>query len=170
MVVPAAPICPPLQAHVFSVQTYVPSWLDESRVWIIPPSIDPFSPKNEEHRRGTPSCGHFAVSGSCPRSGARPPAPFTRRDGTRGLRRAPGLDRVVDGSPLDPEAPLVVQVSRWDRLKDMTGVMEGFAASRGRTTDAQLALVGPSSNAGVRRPGGDRSVRANACRPGVVSL
>ena len=36
-------------------------------------------------------------------------------------------------------------MSRWDRLKDMTGVMEGFAASlAGRGT--QLALVGPSSN------------------------
>jgi len=34
---------------------------------------------------------------------------------------------VADGPPLDPETPVVIQVSRWDRLKDMQGVMEGFA-------------------------------------------
>ena len=39
---------------------------------------------------------------------------------------------------------LVVQVSRWDRLKDMAGVLEGFVtmAADGRV-DAHLMLVGP---------------------------
>jgi trehalose synthase len=39
-------------------------------------------------------------------------------------------------------------VSRWDRLKDMAGVMDGFAAGLDRMGDAHLALVGPST-AGV---------------------
>ena len=35
-------------AYVFSVASYVPTWVEDSRAWIIPPSIDPFSPKNQE--------------------------------------------------------------------------------------------------------------------------
>jgi len=42
------------------------------------------------------------------------------------------------------EARLVVQVSRWDRLKDMAGVMAGFARlTEGRFVDVHLLLVGP---------------------------
>jgi len=37
-----------------------------------------------------------------------------------------------------------VQVSRWDRLKDMHGVMTGFASAVVGRVDAQLLLVGPS--------------------------
>jgi trehalose synthase len=37
-----------------------------------------------------------------------------------------------------------VQVSRWDRLKDMAGVMEGFARLSPRRADAHLMLVGPA--------------------------
>ena len=38
----------------------------------------------------------------------------------------------------------MVQVSRWDRLKDMVGVLEGFVLSVAGRVDAHLALVGPS--------------------------
>ncbi|WP_431875911.1 glycosyltransferase [Amycolatopsis sacchari] len=41
-------------------------------------------------------------------------------------------------------APLVVQVSRWDRLKDMHGVLEAFADF---VPEAHLALVGPDPSA-----------------------
>ena len=44
----------------------------------------------------------------------------------------------------EPLGNLVVQVSRWDRLKDMQGVMAGFAAGVVGRVDAQLLLVGPS--------------------------
>lgn len=47
-----------------------------------------------------------------------------------------------DGS-LAPDAPFVVQVSRWDRLKDMPGVMRGFVDHLVTYTDAVLGLVGP---------------------------
>jgi hypothetical protein len=33
---------------VFSRRAYVPAWLPDENVWIIPPSIDPFSTKNQE--------------------------------------------------------------------------------------------------------------------------
>jgi trehalose synthase len=38
----------------------------------------------------------------------------------------------------------VIQVSRWDHLKDMAGVMAGFAARVASGGGAQLALVGPA--------------------------
>ena len=43
------------------------------------------------------------------------------------------------------ETPLVVQVSRWDRLKDHIGVLAGFARLDGAdATGARLVLAGPS--------------------------
>jgi len=70
------------------------------------------------------------------------PASFTRRDGSTGHIVRPAS--VVADGPLDLDSPLVVQVSRWDRLKDMAGVMAGFAGRVVGASDAQLALVGPS--------------------------
>ena len=131
------------EAHIFSVREYVPSWIDESTVWVIPPSIDPFSPKNQDM---TPeNVGHVLRRiGLLPGDRSDPPGAFTRRDGTPGLveRRASILS---DSSwPLDADVPLVAQVSRWDRLKDMIGVMRGFASQVAGRVDAHLALIGPA--------------------------
>jgi trehalose synthase len=57
------------------------------------------------------------------------------------------IRRVVHecGLPGGGAVPLVVQVSRWDRLKDMRGVMVGFASQVvDAVPDAHLALVGPA--------------------------
>ena len=50
----------------------------------------------------------------------------------------------MDGPP-SWETPLVVQVSRWDQLKDPVGVLHGFAylMGDGRSVDADLVLAGP---------------------------
>jgi trehalose synthase len=50
----------------------------------------------------------------------------------------------VDGPP-PFEAPLVLQVSRWDPLKDPLGVMEAFThvSLKGRRVEPHLMLVGP---------------------------
>jgi trehalose synthase len=50
---------------------------------------------------------------------------------------------IHEGPAANPKTPLVVQVSRWDRIKDMGGVLEGFARYVG-VTDVRLALVGPA--------------------------
>jgi trehalose synthase len=42
-----------------------------------------------------------------------------------------------------PADPVVVQVSRWDRLKDMAGVMRGFAEHVAPGGDGYLILAGP---------------------------
>src|SRR5260370_41746834 len=41
------PYLVPAQAFVFSRPQYVPSWIPDDSVSIIPPSIDPFAPKNQ---------------------------------------------------------------------------------------------------------------------------
>ena len=128
-------------AWVFTRHAFVPSWLPQDRVAVIPPSIDPFSPKNEDLppeqvQRVLVGIGLIAGDDSEPRG------EFTRRDGSVGrvVRRA---SIVPDGEPLDPAATLVAQVSRWDRLKDMAGVMGAFASKVVGRVDAHLALVGP---------------------------
>src|SRR5262249_45362160 len=42
-----APLLADAQAHVFTRPSYVPPIIPPSRAWIIPPSIDPFAPKNQ---------------------------------------------------------------------------------------------------------------------------
>ena len=44
----------------------------------------------------------------------------------------------------DPGASLVVQVSRWDPLKDPVGVLEAFASEVAPATDSHLLLAGPA--------------------------
>jgi len=133
------------KAYIFSVPAYVPSWMEDSMVWIIPPSIDPFSPKNEEiDRIGV--LGTLRRIGLLAGSDGDTPTAFTRRDGTKGLIGRKASIVSVEEAPLASGVPLVAQVSRWDRLKDMTGVMKGFAAGVAGRIDAVLALVGPSSD------------------------
>ncbi len=125
---------------VFTRRDYVPAWIPMERVSIIPPSIDPFSPKNQDLSadEGMRILATMGVFGGA----ATTAAAFTRRDGSAGSvsRHA----SVWADAPLDPDVPLVVQVSRWDRLKDMAGVMAGFAARVPVASNAQLALVGPA--------------------------
>jgi trehalose synthase len=136
------PFIDPADAVVFSRSAYVPPEVPESKVTVIPPSIDPFSPKNQEL---SADCRHAILRriGFLAPEGDEPGATFTRRDGTEG-EVVHVASMVSEGPPLDPWVPLVVQVSRWDRLKDMQGVMGGFAARIVGRVHADLALVGPS--------------------------
>jgi trehalose synthase len=107
-------------AYVFSRREHVWPNLDPERVWIVPPSIDPFSPKNR------------ALSPEEIRS------IFGR------------LDEQANqvGGVIPPGAPLVAQVSRWDHLKDPGGVIRGFVDHvLPRHPEAHLALVGPAVTA-----------------------
>src|SRR6185295_16291290 len=103
----------------FSRDAFVWPGLDRARVRLIPPSIDAFSAKNQEL---SPATWRSILRAAGVEPGEPSlPAVFARRDGTPGR-----VDREVDrsGSPLLPEqAPALVQVSRWDRLKDPVGVL-----------------------------------------------
>jgi trehalose synthase len=130
------------EAVVFSRAAYIPPQVPEAKVAIIPPSIDPFSPKNQD--LDADSRQHILRRiGLLAAGDDEPPATFTRRDGTGGhVSRSASI--ISEAAPLDPSLPLVVQVSRWDRLKDMPGVMRGFAIGIAQGIRAHLALVGPS--------------------------
>jgi trehalose synthase len=126
-------------AYVFSRQAYVWEGLDSERIWIVAPSIDAFSPKNQElDEKAVASI--LARIGLADRAGADGAA-FVRVDGSPGrVDRAAELDQdgVIPG-----RAPLVTQVSRWDRLKDPVGVVRGFASALA-DSDAHLLLAGPA--------------------------
>jgi trehalose synthase len=133
------------EACIFSRRQYVPQWMDASRVHIIPPSIDPFSPKNQE-MSDINVLRSLRRIGLLQHRGKSPPGTFVRSDGRPGLiERTATIIR--DGPPLRPRDRLVIQVSRWDRLKDMKGVMDGFAHAIPGHVDAHLALVGPQMDA-----------------------
>ena len=134
-----------IPAFVFSKRSYAPPWCDPERVVVIPPSIDAFSAKNQELDANTVRSilVHTGlIEGPMPEDAS---CRFTRIDGTSSrverhadvvrLGRAPGYD-----------VPLVVQVSRWDPLKDMMGVMLGFERMIERVPDerAELVLAGPN--------------------------
>jgi trehalose synthase len=51
------------------------------------------------------------------------------------------IDEVVQGYGIDPERPLITQISRFDRLKDPIGVIEAYRIVKKRY-DIQLVLAG----------------------------
>ena len=129
------------EAFVFSRREYVPSWIPTGKAWIIPPSIDPFSPKNQQLSADTVRAILVKLGVL---DGAAPtvPASFVRRDGDVGVVTRPAVV-IGEGRP-GPGDPVLVQVSRWDRLKDMAGVMRGFAEYVLPIGDGYLMLVGPA--------------------------
>jgi trehalose synthase len=129
-------------AYVFSRRQYLWEGLDAERVWVVPPSVDPFSPKNQDLEPAIVEAilGEIGLGAHAP---AAAPV-FTRGDGTPGRveRRA----EILQEAPLPKEAKLVAQVSRWDRLKDPLGVLECFSDHLDDPA-THLALIGPSAGA-----------------------
>ena len=77
---------------------------------------------------------------------------FTRSDGTPGR-----IERRVDmleEAPVDLGDGLVLQVSRWDRLKDPIGVLGAFVERVCDSSSAHLMLAGPSTEAVADDPEG----------------
>jgi trehalose synthase len=144
------PYVQPADAYVFSRQAFEWEGLDRSKMTIIPPSIDAFSPKNQE-------LGEENVAGILRAAGIVPDAPrgaatYTRVDG-----KVAEIERqavYLDGGPPPPwRAPIVTQVSRWDRLKDPVGVIKGFAGHVA-SHDAHLVVAGPATEAVTDDPEG----------------
>jgi trehalose synthase len=127
-------------AYVFSRAEYVPRWLPAGAVRIIPPSIDPFSAKNQELDTATVHA-ILATMGVLD-GGPREPGRFVRRDGSAGRVTRPAAV-VADQLP-DAGEGIVLQVSRWDRLKDMAGVMRGFVEHVAPGGNGRLVLAGPA--------------------------
>jgi trehalose synthase len=128
-------------AYVFSRASFAWENLDRERIVVIPPSIDVFSPKNEDlDQRAVldilTACG--VLAGSREPGGGK----FERQDGTPGRvdRRA----ELFEDRPLESGMPVVLQVSRWDALKDPLGVIRGFADHVPAGTNAHLVCAGPA--------------------------
>jgi trehalose synthase len=130
------PYAEPCDHALFSAAEYIPSFL-ANRAGILTPAIDPLSAKNRElspHK----VAGILKSAGLARSRHPVVPEPFT----TQATRLRP------DGSfaPLSEETdigipfrPIVMQVSRWDRLKGYEPLLEAFVRLK-RTIDAR----GPS--------------------------
>jgi trehalose synthase len=111
------PLVEAAHACIFSRAEFAPDWIDAQWLRIIPPSLDPFSPKNVD----------------------------LLPDEVETLVHREGL--VVEGGPLSEAPRAVLQVSRWDRLKDMAGVLDAFAEHLADLPpDVHLVLAGPETD------------------------
>lgn len=130
------PFVEPADATVFHTAGHVLDWAP--RPHVIPPSIDPCSPKNmrlsaKDTTAILSGIGVLAGGNGFP---VIVPVPI----GAPVVVWRPAVV-VRDGPPPPATTPMVVQVSRWDRLKDMAGVLEAFGAAG--DVDGYLTLAGP---------------------------
>ncbi|MBW2267383.1 MAG: glycosyltransferase [Deltaproteobacteria bacterium] len=168
-----APFLANVDCCVFSRAAYVPSSLATWPHRVIQPSIDPFSAKNRELEEAvihTLLVQSGIVEGPPP-DPAR--ADFLRADGSAG-RLEHQADVVRMGRAPAWDTPLVVQVSRWDPLKDPSGVMRGFAqlVNGHAPSNAELVLAGPNVSAVRDDPEGaetwESTIRAWRALPHTV--
>ena len=89
---------------IFTSADYVKDGLKGPRIFIVPPAIDPLSPKNVE----LPDSEYRAI-----------------------------LERFN----VDPDRPLVAQISRFDPWKDPLGVIEAYRQVKKRFPELQLVLI-----------------------------
>ena len=143
------PYVEPAEAYVFSRPQFAWDGLDADRIWVVPPSIDAFSAKNQE--LDAPTVRAILQVAGLAADGPKPAPTFAREDGTPGrVDRAAEVDQ--DAPPPDDQH-LICQVSRWDRLKDPAGVLEGFAEHLDRG-GSHLLLAGPEVAAVADDPEG----------------
>jgi trehalose synthase len=151
-------LCPHIvqaDGYVFSREAFAWEGLERDRIFVIPPSIDVFSPKNTDLDPDTVDAV-LRASAVLP-GGEREPATFEREDGTPGRVERPA--QLFEEQPLHRDDPVVLQVSRWDALKDPLGVIRGFADHMPADTGAHLVYAGPAVEAVADDPEGGRVLR-----------
>ena len=142
-------------AYVFSRRAFVWEGLDEAKIELIAPVIDAFSPKNQDLEPPTVAA-ILAVAG-LNQDGADALPAFTDEEGV--LMHVRRSAAVLEGRPLRPSHPVVLQVSRWDALKDPLGVIRGFVEHVAPHTDAHLVYAGPAVEAVADDPEGAAVLR-----------
>lgn len=125
---------------VFSRSEYRWQALPDERVAVISPGIDAFTPKNQPIDDETVA----AVLGQIGFTDPEPASP-PEFSAPGGMRKVLSKASIRQDCPLPADAPLVVQVSRWDRLKDHSGLLRLFVDDMADQR-AHLALVGPESS------------------------
>ena len=150
-----APYLEAAHAFVFTREAYVPSVCEGDRAEVIPPTIDPLSPKNQEIAPET-TRAILTHTGIIHGPGKPGPRRFLREDGSPGHVDRPA--EVLRSGPAPGwETPLVVQVSRWDPLKDPLGVMQGFTRYVNGEVPGrpELVLAGPQVSSVSDDPEGE---------------
>jgi trehalose synthase len=131
-------------AYVFSREAFVWDGLDPDKVEIIAPSIDAFTPKNQELEPAQVAA--ILVAAGIVDSDAAGDPTFERGDGSEA--RVENKAELYEDTRLTPDDPIVLQVSRWDHLKDPEGVIRGFAEhAEAHETGAHLIYAGPAVEA-----------------------
>jgi trehalose synthase len=129
-------------AFVFSRKDFAWEGLPEDKITVIPPSIDAFSPKNQD----LPADAVRAILAATGLAGGDASgAVYMRTDGSD-ARVESTANLFETGRPPD-DARLVVQVSRWDALKDPIGVIRGFAKHAAEMPGVHLVVAGPAVDA-----------------------
>jgi trehalose synthase len=131
-------------AWIFSRKQFVWEDLDADRAHIIAPTIDAFAPKNQA-LEPVAVAAILATAGIVDAPADDPPPEFERQDGSPG--QVTHQAQLIEDRPLAPGDRYVLQVSRWDRLKDPLGVIDGFAEHVAPHTDAHLVYAGPDVEA-----------------------
>ena len=142
-------------AYVFSREAFVWEGLEAARTELIAPVIDAFSPKNQDLDEDTVLAILHAAGLNDDGAVGKPV--FKREDGTPS--RVDRAAHLFEGRPLSANDPVVLQVSRWDRLKDPLGVIQGFVEHVAPTTDAHLVYAGPTVEAVADDPEGVEVLR-----------
>jgi trehalose synthase len=130
-------------AYVFSRPTYCWEGLDRGRMAVIAPCIDAFAPKNQPMAPPTVRAILQAAGILDARDGGHAAALFRHLDGSPG--RVLGRAEMIQDEPIPSEVPIVLQVSRWDPLKDPLGVVQGFIGHVPDRLGAHLVLAGPAT-------------------------
>jgi trehalose synthase len=126
-------------AATFTRNAYVWEGLDHVRTELIPPCIDALALKNVDLALEQRDAILAAAGVAAPALAGTPV--YRRDDGARA--RIEHTAALIEEAPVPAGAPLVVQVSRWDRLKDPRGVLEGFV-HEGGIHETHLLLAGPA--------------------------
>jgi trehalose synthase len=143
-------------AYVFSRESFAWEGLDRERLVVIAPSIDVFAAKNIDLEPEV--VGAVLRAAGVLADGPDPElATFTRQDGSPGRIERQAL--IYQDEPMHADVPAVVQISRWDALKDPLGVIRGFADHVPADLGAHLMYSGPAVEAVADDPEGERVLR-----------
>ena len=139
------------KATTFTRRAYAWDGVREDAIHVIPPCIDPLSLKNVELEDAdvVSILRAAGILSGRPAPGFR----FVRGDGSKAAIAHPA--HMTADSVVPEEASLVVQVSRWDALKDPVGVMTGFSENQ-QLADAHLVLAGPAPSSIADDPEAER--------------
>jgi trehalose synthase len=151
--------------YVFSREQFVWEGLDRDRVAIIAPTIDVFTPKNYELAPETVLA--ILRASAVVAGGTTAPPVFRRQDGTPG--RVERQIALIEDEPLRAETPIVVQISRWDALKDPIGVIRGFGEHVPPETGCHLVCAGPAVDAVADDPEGVQVLRDSIAARSLLS-